>query len=148
MVLIKYSYRAVGEVLRPQTLPGNLHTKGALRKRRGPYGQRVRLSVLGGLFLCLSPTASIHKKEKAMDCQDINFDHHQHYLNTRRMARERAAERDAQSKPRKRMTDLEFNKLLNEALAELGLSVKLVTESPYMPNTCVIMMPKSTRKES
>jgi hypothetical protein len=61
---IKYSYRAVGEVLRPQTLPGNLHTKGALRKRRGPNGQRVRLSVLGGLFLCLSPTASIHKRTR------------------------------------------------------------------------------------
>ena len=33
-----------------------------------------------------------------MDCQDVNFDHHQHYLNTRRMARQRAAEMDAQSK--------------------------------------------------
>ena len=83
-----------------------------------------------------------------MDCQDVNFDHHQHYLNTRRMARERAAERDAQSKPNKRMTDLEFHKLLSESLAELGLSVKFVTESSYMPNTGVIMMPKSTRKES
>ena len=47
---IKYSYRAVGEVLRPETLPGNLHTKGALRKRRGPNGQRVRLSVLRRAF--------------------------------------------------------------------------------------------------
>ena len=83
-----------------------------------------------------------------MDCQDVNFDHHQHYLNTRRMARERAAERDAQSKPNKRMTGLEYHKLLSEALAELGLTVKFVTESSYMPNTGVIMMPKSTRKES
>ena len=83
-----------------------------------------------------------------MDCQDINFDHHKHYLNTRRMARERAAERDVQSKPNKRMTDLEFHKLLSEALAELGLSVKQVTESSYMPDTVVIMTPKSTRKES
>ena len=33
-----------------------------------------------------------------MDCQDINFDHHKHYLNTRRMVRERAAERDFLSK--------------------------------------------------
>jgi hypothetical protein len=86
------------------------------------------------------------QKDKAMDCQDINFDHHQHYLNTRRMARQRAAEMDTQSKPRKRMTDLELNKLLNEALAELGLSVKLVTESSYMPNTGVIMMPKNSRQ--
>ena len=83
-----------------------------------------------------------------MDCQDINFDHHKHYLNTRRAARKRAAERDAQSKPRKRMTALEFNKLLSEALAKYGLTVKHVTESSYMPNTGVIMMPKSTRKES
>ena len=83
-----------------------------------------------------------------MDCQDVNFDHHQHYLNTRRMARERAAEKDAQSKPSKRMTGLELNKLLNKALAKYGLTVKAVTESSYMPNTGVIMMPKSTRKES
>ena len=83
-----------------------------------------------------------------MDCQDINFDHHKHYLNTRRTVQKRAAERDTQSKPRKRMTALEFNKLLNEALAKYGLTVKHVTESSYMPNTGVIMMPKSTRKES
>ena len=83
-----------------------------------------------------------------MDCQDINFDHHRHYLNTRRAARKRAAERDAQSKPRKRMTALELNKLLNEALAKYGITVKHVTESSYMPNTGVIMIPKSTRKES
>ena len=82
-----------------------------------------------------------------MDCQDVNFDHHRHYLNTRQAARKRAAERDAQSKPRKRMTALELNKLLNEALAKYGLTVKYVTESSYMPNTGVIMMPKSTRKE-
>ena len=104
--------------------------------------------MLGGLFLCLSPTASIHKKKKAMDCQDINFDHHKHYLNTRRMVRERAAERDAQSKPRKRMTALEFNKLLNESLAKYGLTVKHVTESSHMADTVVIMTPKSTKKES
>ena len=83
-----------------------------------------------------------------MDCQDINFDHHKHYLNTRRAARKRAAERDAQSKPGKRMTALEYNKLLNKRLAKYGLTVKYVTESSYMPNTGVIMIPKSTRKES
>ena len=42
------------------------------------------------------------------------------------------------------MTALELNKLLNEALAELGLTVNLVTESSYMPATGVIMTPKST----
>ena len=83
-----------------------------------------------------------------MDCQDINFDHHKHYLNTRRMVRKRTAEKDAKSKPNKRMTDLEFHKLLSEALAKYGFTVKHVTESSYMPNTGVIMMPKSTRKES
>jgi hypothetical protein len=81
-----------------------------------------------------------------MDCQDVNFDHHQHYLNTRRMARERAAERDAKSKPNKRMTDLEFNKRLNKALEGSGLSVTLVTESSHMPTTGVIMMPRNSRQ--
>ena len=48
---IKYSYRAVGEVLRPQTLPGNLHTKGALRKRRGPrWTKGAALRTPGGFF--------------------------------------------------------------------------------------------------
>ena len=83
-----------------------------------------------------------------MDCQDVNFDHHQHYLNTRRMARERAAERDAKSKPNKRMTDLEFNKRLNKALEGSGLSVTLVTESSHMADTVVIMTPKSTKRDS
>ena len=83
-----------------------------------------------------------------MDCQDVNFDHHQHYLNTRRMARERAAKRDVQSKPNQRMTDLEYHKLLSEALAKYGLTVKHVTESSHMPDTVVIMTPKSTKKES
>ena len=83
-----------------------------------------------------------------MDCQDINFDHHKHYLNTRRAARKRTAERDTQSKPNKRMTDLEFHKLLSEALAELGVTVKHVTESSHMADTVVIMTPKSTKKES
>ena len=46
------------------------------------------------------------------------------------------------------MTALELNKLLNEALAKYGITVKHVTESSYMPNTGVIMIPKSTRKES
>ena len=46
------------------------------------------------------------------------------------------------------MTGLELDKLLNEALAKYGLTVRYVTESSYMPNTGVIMMPKSTRKES
>ena len=81
-----------------------------------------------------------------MDCQDVNFDHHQHYLNTRRSAWKRAPERDTQSKPNKRMTGLELDKLLNEALAELGLSVKLVTESSHMPTTGVIMTPKNSRQ--
>ncbi|MCL0055498.1 hypothetical protein M1N56_06475 [Dehalococcoidia bacterium] len=40
------------------------------------------------------------------------------------------------------MTGLEFDKLLNEALAELGLSVKAVTKSSYMPDTGVIMTPR------
>ena len=44
------------------------------------------------------------------------------------------------------MTGLEFDKLLNEALAELGLSVKAVTKSSYMPATGVIMTPKGTRR--
>ena len=44
------------------------------------------------------------------------------------------------------MNALEFHKLLNEALAELGLSVKAVTESSYMPSTGVIMMPKDRRR--
>ena len=44
------------------------------------------------------------------------------------------------------MTDLELNRLLNEALAKYGLSVKLVTESSYMPATGVIMTPKGTRR--
>ena len=42
------------------------------------------------------------------------------------------------------MTDLEFHKLLSERLAKYGLTVKLVTESSYMPATGVIMTPKST----
>ena len=83
-----------------------------------------------------------------MDCQDINFDHHKHYLNTRRMVRERAAERDAKSKPNKRMTDLEFHRLLSETLAKYGLTVKHVTESSHMADTVVIMTPKSTKKEN
>ena len=83
-----------------------------------------------------------------MECQDINFDHHKHYLNTRRMVRERAAERDAKSKPNKRMTDLEFHRLLSETLAKYGLTVKHVTESSHMADTVVIMTPKSTRKEN
>tara|TARA_Y100000590_G_scaffold201015_1_gene228399 strand:+ start:557 stop:901 length:345 start_codon:yes stop_codon:yes gene_type:complete len=33
--IITYSYRAVGEALRPLTLLGNLTFEGALRKRRG-----------------------------------------------------------------------------------------------------------------
>ena len=81
-----------------------------------------------------------------MDCQDVNFDHHQHYLNTRRMARKIAAERDAQSKPNKRMTGLELDKLLNELLAPLGITVKAVTKSSYMPATGVIMTPKGRRR--
>jgi len=83
-----------------------------------------------------------------MDCQDVNFDHHRHYLNTRQAARKRAAERDAKSKPNKRMTDLEFHRLLSEALAKYGLTVKHVTESSHMADTVVIMTPKSTKKES
>ncbi len=46
------------------------------------------------------------------------------------------------------MTDLEYNRLLNISLAKYGLTVKLVTESSYMPATGVIMTPKSTKKES
>ena len=83
-----------------------------------------------------------------MDCQDINFDHHKHYLNTRGIVREKAAERDAKSKPNKRMTDLEFHKLLSESLAKYGLTVKHVSESSHMADTVVIMTPKSTKKES
>ena len=44
------------------------------------------------------------------------------------------------------MTDLEFNKLLNISLAELGLSAKLVTESSHMPTTGVIMTPRNSRQ--
>ena len=44
------------------------------------------------------------------------------------------------------MTALEYNKLLNEALAPLGLTVKLVTESQYMPTTGVIMTPRGVRR--
>ena len=43
------------------------------------------------------------------------------------------------------MTDLEFHKLLSERLAKYGLTVKLVTESSYMPATAVIMTPNGTR---
>ena len=46
------------------------------------------------------------------------------------------------------MTGLELDKLLNEALAKYGLTVKHVTESSHIPNTVVIMTPKSTKKES
>ena len=42
------------------------------------------------------------------------------------------------------MTDLELDKLLNEALAKYGLTVKAVTELSHTPTTAVIMMPKST----
>ena len=44
------------------------------------------------------------------------------------------------------MTDLEYNKLLNKALAPLGITVKLVTESQYMPTTGVIMTPRGVRR--
>ena len=40
----------------------------------------------------------------------------------------------------------EYNKLLNEALAPLGLTVKLVTESQYMPKTGVIFTPRGKRR--
>jgi hypothetical protein len=44
------------------------------------------------------------------------------------------------------MTDLEYHKKLSKALAELGLSVKAVTKSSYMPATGVIMTPKGRRR--
>tara|TARA_B100000686_G_C16484954_1_gene809071 strand:- start:433 stop:621 length:189 start_codon:yes stop_codon:yes gene_type:complete len=44
------------------------------------------------------------------------------------------------------MTGLELDKLLNEALAKYGLSVKAVTKSSYMPATGVIMTPKGRRR--
>ena len=46
------------------------------------------------------------------------------------------------------MTGLEYHKLLSEALAKYGLTVKHVTEPSHMADTVVIMTPKSTRKES
>ena len=42
------------------------------------------------------------------------------------------------------MTGLELNKLLNEALAKYGLTVKLVTELSHTPTTGVIMTPRGT----
>jgi hypothetical protein len=44
------------------------------------------------------------------------------------------------------MTGLELDKLLNEALAKYGLSVKAVTESRHMPTTGVIMTPRGRRR--
>ena len=40
----------------------------------------------------------------------------------------------------------EYHKKLSEALAELGLSVKAVTESRHMPTTGVIMTPRGVRR--
>ena len=64
-VLTNDSSRAVGEALRPMTLPGNLTYEGALRKRRGPNGQMGTGSspYSGGLFL-LVPLVSLLRDEK------------------------------------------------------------------------------------
>ena len=42
------------------------------------------------------------------------------------------------------MTGLELDKLLNEALAKYGLTVKAVTELSHTPTTAVIMTPRGT----
>jgi len=47
----KYSSRAVGEALRPATLPGNLNPKVPWWNDELRWGQRVRLSVLRRAFL-------------------------------------------------------------------------------------------------
>ena len=54
----KYLSRAVGEALRPATLPGNLNSKGALRKRRGPLRTKgTALRTPEGFFIALRSPA-------------------------------------------------------------------------------------------